>query len=147
MKQIAQSLIFSVVVLVLAWSQAGHAASRFSDNEDGTVYDDVTELQWQQEDDRKTRTWEKSLEYCEALSLAGHTDWRLPNIRELASLVDERRYDPAASTVFFPTTRSARYWSSTTYDKNNAQAWFVFFSGGGSNFTTKPQAMYVRCVR
>lgn len=54
----------------------------------GTVTDAYTGLIWEQNSSEKALTWEEALAYCENLSLAGNTDWRLPNINELNSLVD-----------------------------------------------------------
>jgi hypothetical protein len=72
--------------------------TRFVDNEDGTVSDTCTDLAWQkdtadvdgdgQSTDQDGTTWCNALAYCENLSFAGHDDWRLPNVRELQSIVD-----------------------------------------------------------
>ena len=82
----------------------------FHDNGNGTVSDSVTGLMWQQGDgqnDDGGRTWEEALGYCENLSLGGHSDWRLPNVRELETLVAWDRYDPAIDTMYFPECRSS----------------------------------------
>ena len=63
----------------------------FTDNNDGTVTDNVTGLMWQKEDDDNVRDWEAALSYCESLSLAGFSDWRLPNIKELDSITDDEQ--------------------------------------------------------
>jgi len=62
-------------------------ASTYTDNGDGTVTDTSTDLMWQQVSS-SSKTWKEALVYCEGLNLGGHTDWRLPNIKELQSLVD-----------------------------------------------------------
>ena len=61
----------------------------FYDNGDGIISDAATHLMWQQTDDQNAaggRTWENALDYCETLTWpsGGHSDWRLPSIRELA---------------------------------------------------------------
>lgn len=61
-------------------------AERFVDNGDGTVTDLATRLMWAT-DAGPTGTWEGSLQYCEGLTVAGYTDWRMPNINEATSLV------------------------------------------------------------
>lgn len=61
------------------------------DNGDGTITDLATGLMWQQSDDGTTRDWENALDYAESLTLAGHDDWRLPNPKELHSILDYTR--------------------------------------------------------
>jgi hypothetical protein len=91
----------------------------YVDNHDGTVADTRTGLMWQQGDsqnDQGGRNWRNALAYCEDLSLAGHDDWRLPNIREFLSLVDDTRTNPAIDPLFqCPSTAIIIFWSSSTY--------------------------------
>jgi Protein of unknown function (DUF1566)/Secretion system C-terminal sorting domain len=68
-----------------------YGINNYSDNGDGTISDDATGLMWQQADDATTRDWETSLSYAEGLSLAGYDDWRLPNAKELHSILDYTR--------------------------------------------------------
>ena len=63
----------------------------YSENDNGTVTDSATMLMWQKADDGITRDWETSITYCESLNLGGYSDWHLPNIKELQSLVDYSR--------------------------------------------------------
>jgi len=116
-------------------------------NGDGTVTDTTMGLMWQQATDGY-ETWTAAISHCEALSLAGYDDWRLPNQRELRSLVDYSRYDPAIDRDFFPDTVSAYYRSSTTYAYTTAYAWIVYFIGGHGNYAlSKFDREYVRAVR
>jgi hypothetical protein len=81
----------------------GSVEAAWVDNHDGTVSDTVTGLSWQQGDgqnDAGGRTWLNALAYCEGLNLAGRSDWRLPNIRELETLVDDSRYNPSIDPLF-----------------------------------------------
>jgi murein DD-endopeptidase MepM/ murein hydrolase activator NlpD len=119
----------------------------FRDNGDGTIIDVTTGIMWQQTE-TKAMTWEKALAFCENLNLGGHHDWRLPNIRELSSLVDDGRHDPSINTAYFPGCRPAEYWSSTTNALYPAFGWYVGFDdgrvhGGGE----KGRCHYVRAVR
>jgi len=119
----------------------------FSDNGDGTVADMTTGLMWQQTETKAT-SWAKALAYCENLDLAGYNDWRLPNIRELLSLVDDSRNKPSIDKANFPGCRPDIYWSSTTHSAYPGFAWYVSFNDGqvhGSGH--KGRGYYVRAVR
>jgi len=85
----------------------------FVDNGDGTITDRATGLTWQQGDSGSTLDWEGALATCEALDLAGHHDWRLPNTKELQTIVDYTRI-PAIDPVFSMTDPSSWFWTSTT---------------------------------
>jgi hypothetical protein len=123
--------------------------SSFTDNLDGTVTDNATGLMWQQEDDNQGRNWESALAYCENLVLppGGYTDWRLPDVKELRSIVDNTRHDPAIDTTVFPGTISGVYWSSSTSPNGTDHAWYVVFDSGYVSYDTKRFTLYVRCVR
>jgi hypothetical protein len=100
----------------------------FQDNRNGTVTDTAMKLMWQQADDGRPRDWSQSLAYCEGLTLAGYTDWRLPNIKELQTLVDYRYSDPAIDPDFFKQQdKRGWFWSSTTHGENPAMASYICF--------------------
>ena len=122
------------------------AAGNLTDNLNGTVTDSGTLLIWQQ-GENSVMTWEAALTYCEGLSLAGQADWRLPNHKELLSLVDYTRYNPSINTTFFPNAISSNYWSSTTMVYGTTTAWNVVFDYGYSSGNAKTFSIYVRCVR
>lgn len=65
--------------------------NRFEDNNDGTITDHSTGLMWQKADSGTGMDWEAALEYAQGLALSGYEDWRLPNAKELQSLVDYAR--------------------------------------------------------
>ena len=120
---------------------------RFTDNGDGTVTDQCTGLMWQKfnGNDGIGLNWCSALDYCENLELAGHDDWRLPNMRELESLVDYGRFAPAIDPVFG--ALSAIYWSSTSLAGNRDYAWYVYFFDGDVGKEDEDMALYVRAVR
>ena len=120
----------------------------FTDNGDGTVKDNVTGLIWQQ-GESSTMSWETALSTCETSNLSGYTDWRLPNIRELSSIVDDLRANPAIDIVVFPGALSSQYWSSTTAAGYTAGAWSVGFSSNGQvgGYTKTSYNYNIRCVR
>lgn len=80
-----------------------YGINNFTDNGDGTITDLATGLMWQQADDGNTYDWESALSYAEALTLADHDDWRLPNAKELQSIVDySRSPETSASAAINP---------------------------------------------
>ena len=120
----------------------------YVDNGDGTVFDNCTGLMWQQEDDDVPRNWGEALGYCEGLEIAGYDDWRLPNKRELESIVDNSKVDPSINDDYFLNTNTnLSYWSSTTYDGINDNSWKVGFYSGFVKYDEKISNLYVRCVR
>lgn len=114
--------------------------------------DSSTGLEWQKElnKNQKKQTWIEAINYCEELNLNNKKDWRLPNIIELTSLVDETQVDPAIindlrnSTLFGGFNY---YWSSTSFSNSLDQAWFVGFHSGNQSTIGKLGVNYVRCVR
>ena len=89
------------------------------------VTDTISKLQWQDNAIGEKMTWESAIDYCEnTLRLGGYSDWRLPNINELKSIVDRSKYDPIIVNGF-ENTSSYYYWSSSTYKNNSSYAWIV----------------------
>jgi len=102
--------------------------NQFRNNGDGTVTDGLTDLIWQQADDGVPRDWPAALAYCNGLTLAGHDDWRLPNVKELQSIVDYSRPQPAIDTRSFrQADPAAWFWSSTTHGDQPDHAAYVCF--------------------
>ena len=118
---------------------------RFVANGDGTVTDNCTGLMWQKDTAPGTYTWQSALNYCENLKLAGHTDWRLPNLRELQSLADYSRVNPSMDPIFGEASKY--YLSSSTYVDDPDNAWYMFFGNGYLYFVSKDFDYYVRAVR
>jgi len=83
------------------------------------------------------RTWELALADCEGLNLGGYTDWRLPTVKELRSLVDYSRYLPAINDTYFQDTVSSIYWSSTPAT-SASYAWSVNFKYGDNSYDGWP---------
>ena len=103
----------------------------FVDNGDGTVTDNATGLMWAQDDNGEGLNWEEALAWVEernAEQYLGHDDWRLPNVKELQSILDySRAPDTAGSAAIDPVLTATAitneggetdypfYWSSTTH--------------------------------
>ncbi|HMY75049.1 MAG TPA: DUF1566 domain-containing protein, partial [Blastocatellia bacterium] len=108
----------------------------YKDNSNGTVTDNRTNLTWQQTD-VADKTWDEAITYCEGLTLAGASDWRLPNIKELTSINDESRVRPSLNLTAFPNAASALSWASTTQVNQTTRAWTVDFTLGISSQNAK----------
>ena len=124
-------------------------ANRFTDHGDGTVTDHCTGLMWQKDtanvNGGEIVNWCGALAFCMDLSFAGHDDWRLPNIRELLSIVDYGRFDQAIDPVFG--ALSAFYWSSTSDAGFPEDALIVGFGDGKAVRGGKVNGSRVRAVR
>ena len=110
----------------------------FTDNGDGTVTDSATGLEWSQDDNGTGVNWEDALAWVEtknAENYLGHNDWRLPDVKELQSIVDYTRSpdttDSAAIDPLFDATALINmdgqedyglYWSGTTHLSFNGSA-------------------------
>ena len=94
-----------------------------------------------------TYTWDAALSQCLNSSYAGYSDWRLPNVRELPSIVRYGSSSPAIDLTYFPNTPSAHYWSASTYVNSPSSAWYVDFYYGFVVVSTKSTGYDVRCVR
>lgn len=119
---------------------------RFLVKGDGAVTDTSTGLTWQQ-DTAGAMNWDAALKYCASLEVAGG-GWRLPTRRELESVLDLDRYDPAIDIIAFPGTMSSYYWSSTALTLYANYVWCVFFGCGVITYKDhKSLGCYVRAVR
>ena len=118
------------------------------DNGNGTVTDIKTGLMWQQATaPGGGYTWAEAMEYCKNISLGGHSDWRLPTIKELVSIVDFGRFEPSINTDYFPDTKASYYWSSTTNANYTDYARHMHFHNGYDHNHPKSGYSYVRAVR
>jgi len=128
----------------------------YTDNGDGTVVDNATGLMWEQlatdnsiHGVENTYTWSAAFQKIATLNtsgFAGHSDWRLPNRRELESLVDAGTAHPAMDPIF-NTGLSAYFWSSTTFQDVPTNAWAINPDEGDVNAFGKTVPYYVRAVR
>ncbi|MGE4319605.1 MAG: DUF1566 domain-containing protein [Deferribacterales bacterium] len=112
----------------------------------GIVTDNITGLMWEDDAVGSSVTWVNALSRCESLSLGGYDDWRLPNIRELMSIM-ELNGSSSVNAVFTNYTADD-YWSSTTSVSVMNQAYAVFFYTSPIMVgEVKSASAYVRCVR
>lgn len=120
----------------------------YTDNRDGTVADNVTGLMWQQKADKGKYNWESATDSCGSLSLAGHSDWRLPTSMELMSIVHYGKSTPAVDTKYFHNVEGSWWWTSSTLASNSNKAYdVIFYRHGYIDLWDKSDESYFRCVR
>lgn len=133
----------------------------FTLHNDGTVTHNSTSLMWMRcslgqtwdgstcTGATSTFTWQNALGAAQSHSFAGHSDWRLPNKNELASIVERRCASPAINSMVFPNTpRISRFWSSSPSANYYASAWYVDFDIGNVNGNSRNNDfLRVRLVR
>jgi hypothetical protein len=159
------------------------ASRSYTDNGDGTITDNTTGLMWEKKSDDgsihdkdTTYTWGMTSSpytmngtmvttFLATLNggggFAGHTDWRIPNLNELQSIISYAGSSPAVGTAFSTgcvasciitacscTAQPNVYWSSTTKGSVNSNAWFVDFGTGYVDYGgDKSYSRYARAVR
>ena len=161
--------------------QAG-GALRYQNNGDGTITDLNTGLMWEQKirdivtargnhDVTLTFAWDSAAptiwDWLEQVNteggtgLAGHNDWRIPNVKELQSIVDYGTFSPPVDVAFnhnpgmlatcsvaeCSLTGVGNHWTSTTVALNTVMAWGVGFNAGGVFTDSKSDILFVRAVR
>jgi len=112
---------------------------RFTDHENGTITDNLTGLMWTKDANMPGKyqtTWQQALDYVKGMNDGtyenfGYNDWRLPNRKELHSLTDYSREDPALpADHLFINVQTDSYWSSTTYSNDMDNTWLFFMDTG-----------------
>ena len=121
--------------------------NHFTDNNDGTIKDNLTQLVWQKIPNLTALTWEQALVYAETLTIGTSSDWRLPNIKELQSLNNELATSPSVFAPYFSNLGVHNYWSSTTLPNQTLSAWYWSTTFGITTYDVKVNANYVLCVR
>jgi hypothetical protein len=145
-----------------AYMPASTPDSQLTDNGNGTVTDTKTGLVWKQcveglsgatcnSGSAGAFTWQTALQQPGVVNdnggFAGYSDWRLPNIKELRSIVEEKCVDPAINLTKFPNTPSSVVWSGSPLAGHSDYAWIVHFVNGYSYFVNRNDNLQVRLVR
>jgi len=139
---------------LLVRGRTDYGINDFIDNNDGTITDNNTDLMWMQDDSEEGMLWEDALAFAEGNEFAGHTDWRLPDAKELQSILDYTQSpstsNSAAIDPLFNCTSITNeaglidypyYWSSTTHGNwttGNDGAWGVYLSFGRAMGNMQP---------
>ncbi len=134
----------------------------FTNNGNGTVTHTKTGLMWKQCAEglsgagcatgaTTTVTWSNALAAAKSSSFAGFTDWRMPNLKELHSIVETCGYNPAINQSIFPAVPAlgfgSVFWSASSSISAPVNAWIFVFGDGGSVADTKTSLMNTRLVR
>ena len=120
---------------------AGYGVNAFVDNGNGSITDNATGLTWMQADSGTGMNWSDALNYCEASTSNGFDDWRLPDAKELQSIVDYSR-SPAIDPIFYVTPITAEngstdypfYWTGTTHASSNGAGDFAVYISFGTAY-------------
>jgi hypothetical protein len=121
--------------------------NHFTDNGDGTITDNLTQLVWQKIPSTETFIWDRALVYAEGLTIGTSSDWRLPNIKELQSLNNELAINPSVFAPYFTGLGVHNYWSSTTVLNQTLSAAYWSTALGITTNDLKSNSNYVLCVR
>jgi hypothetical protein len=153
----------TLLALLLGAASPALAAKVYTDNGDGTVTDPTTGLTWMKcalgqtwvynmfgdscNSAAGAFTWDLVSSPAFGWNFAGHSDWRVPNIRELQTIVN-RSYSPAIAFSSFPNTPSVKFWSTSAFiGSQSPQGWWVDFSDGSSGYLNRTYQFPVRMVR
>lgn len=149
----------SVACLLAGSLSSVFAAKTYTDNGDGTVTDPTTGLQWMR--CSMGQTWDgttclgttigytsdQSIALTGTITFAGRSDWRLPNIRELQTIVDRTAVNPAIDLSEFPNTPASNFRQSTPVTGITVNIWTVDFRDGGVGYGPNEYLFSVRLVR
>ena len=143
---LAASALIAIAAACGTGSSSG-LASTFVYIGDSVVRDTLTGLDWQNNPPAGTGTWQDARNYCSGLDQGGKTDWRVPERRELLSIVNYAYRNPAADLTFFNVLESGHYWAETTDAFYLTRAWAVDFADGGVDALPMASAAHAVCVR
>ena len=136
--------------------------SQLQDNGDGTITDRKTGLMWKQCSEgqsgadcasgrAETFTWQQALQQAQAVNssggFAGFSDWRVPNIKELSSLVEHQCAEPAINLTRFPNTLRVGFWSASVVAGDSYYGSGVHFNGGKTERNANYSGYKLRLVR
>jgi hypothetical protein len=131
----------------------------FTLHDDGTVTHHKTGLMWMRctlgqrwsgagcTGSGQTYTWQGALQVADSFGFASHSDWRLPDIKELNSIVERACFDPAINNLVFPDTPSTRFWSASPFAGSVRWAWYVLIPYGVFHIGDRADNYSVRLVR
>ncbi len=120
-----------------------YAADIMRDAKTGLIWQDTSESEnW-----KKRKTWNEAKTYCADLILAGKSDWRLPCIKELQTIVGNKYHHTNIIKGFKHAVAYESHWSSSQYVSDDKVAWYVYFGNGETRYAYKSKKLLTRCVR
>ncbi len=150
-------LLFLLSSVVLAHAAPTTPTADFTDNGDGTVTHKTTGLTWKRCAEGQTWTGSNctgtaaTYTYDQAAALtssfAGKSDWRLPTIAELGTIVERSSVNPAINTTVFPGTPASVFWSGSADARSSGNSWFIHYYNGDGHGAPKRDTYHVRLVR
>ncbi|MCF8167551.1 MAG: DUF1566 domain-containing protein [Rhodoferax sp.] len=161
-QNLAGLLRWMALALVLAGTISPVLAGKtYADNGDGTVTDPTTGLTWMRCSmgqtwdgansnctwTANTYTWDQANALKGTVTFAGQSDWRLPNIPELQTIVDRLVVNPTIDKVAFPSTPSSYFWSGSPVASSSGYALDVYFDFGHASYGYRYNDSAVRLVR
>lgn len=156
-KFMATTIIAGIFMFGFLCVPVVNSGQQFVDNGNGTVTDRRTGLVWLKDANScGEKDWEGAKRYCENLSYAGYSDWRLPTKAELQGIGTDppttwERGTPSVTWKMpgapFTNVQSYHYWSGTSYTINPGRAWFVVVDVGYTSSFNKSNDGYVWPVR
>ncbi|MBH0057258.1 DUF1566 domain-containing protein [Pseudoalteromonas sp. SWXJZ94C] len=134
---------------------------QFTINTDGTVSDSETGLMWQRcsygqvynsetsacDGSTPSLTWQEALRGALNDTTADYDDWQVPNIKELASILEHSCTEPSINENVFFGTKLQNYWSNTSGVSNMSSAWVYQFDSGLNSLHAKTSSVYLRLMR
>jgi hypothetical protein len=137
-------------------------AEQFKDNGDGTLTDNQSKLIWMRcsmgqvwsgatcTGAPRTYTWQSAKDEAVKLNLkggyAGHSDWRVPQIFELAMIVERQCSNPRTNLELFPETPANYFWTATE-PADPGKGYVLSFGAEGAVYKNRGEALDVRLVR
>lgn len=131
----------------------------FIENGDGTVTDITTGLMWMQcsvgqiwsvggcSGDPSELNWQQALQFAHGLQYADFDGWRIPNMKELATIAERNCVRPSINEDIFPATPSDDFWTSTPSVTDPERAWVIAFFNSSNSLKDKDLFVFTRLVR
>lgn len=111
-----------------------------------TFFNNSTNLLWQIKDDGQKRRYSEAKSYCDDLVIGSYSNWRLPSVQDLKSILNYTSSNPATNKKIFLNTKSFAYWTETTTYGYKGHKWEVDFAYGNIFSEYTSNQLFVRCV-
>lgn len=135
--------------------------ANFTDNTDGTIVDDTTGITWMKcaigqtyssdgndcTGDPTPLTWQEALQTAHGFTFNNLNGWRVPNMKELATLTERSCVRPSINETIFPNNPSDDFWTSTPSVTTPDSAWVIAFFNSSNSLKTKSSSVFLRLMR